>query len=439
MNRFLILCAKRIADGFSADGYTALMKLFLILFAFLLSAAPCLADPPQGVTFRDDQTILVRGEPFFPIGLYYCQEELDDPTGQGMKELREAGFNTMGYYRWNSPDWKQELDLAHDNGLMVWYRGVDGFAITDDAGEGRVVEQLRTYRDHPSLLMWEFQDEPILNQVPVDQARRGQALVRREDPHHPILVCHWPGAADRFESWKDLGDIVMTDLYPIPREKGYGRLPNKDITQMRDYLERLREAHGDKPRMLVLQAWSWDPLKYGERGYPTVAESRFMAYQAVLHGAKGLLYYGQYRCTKPNSAAALWSQAEDPTVREREFQRCLELNGKFWKEHRPFFKELEQASKIFVLREADPATAVSVAPADGSNAITVSTRQSGDRLYALAINASPTAGQFKLILPSAWKDAKLTVLFEDRTVQVKNGKLIDQFKPYDVHVYSSAK
>ena len=257
----------------------------LLLVAAGVDESP---SPVKTVTFRDDHTILVRGKPFFPIGLYYCQEELDDPTGKLMQELREVGINTIGYYRWNSPNWKRELDNAHANDLMIWYRGVDGFAVADEAGAARVVEQLQTYRDHPSLLMWEFQDEPILNKVPLDQSKRGQELVRREDPNHPIMVCHWPGDVDRFAEWKEMGDIVATDLYPIPREKGYGRLPNKDITQMRDYLEHLKKTHGDKPRMLVLQAWSWDPLKFGRKGYPTPAESRFMAYQAVVHGAKGL-------------------------------------------------------------------------------------------------------------------------------------------------------
>jgi hypothetical protein len=406
----------------------------------LLLVAGCAVwanEPTKSVTFRDDQTILVQGKPFFPIGLYYCQEELDDASGKLMQELRAVGINTMGYYRWNSPNWQRELDNAHANDLMIWTRGVDGFAVADEAGEARVVEQLQAYRDHPSLLMWEFQDEPILNNVSLDQSMRGQALVRREDPQHPIMLCHWPGAVDRFAQWKEIGDIVATDLYPIPREKGYGRLPNKDITQMRDYLEHLKATHGDKPRMLVLQAWSWDPLKFGKQGYPTPAESRFMAYQAVLHGAKGILYYGQYRCTKPNSAASLWSQAEDPLVREQEFQECVKLNGEFWDEHKPFFKELNQASKIFVLRDADQADAITFNSVDRYDHLSMTTKKSGDQLYAIVVNESNTETPARFSVPTALQDAKLHVLFEDRTVQAKAGTFHDQFKPYDVHVYAT--
>lgn len=412
--------------------------VYLTVSLFVVSVCSvCAEEPTKTVTFRDDHTILVRGKPFFPIGLYYCQEELDDATGKLMRELRDVGINTMGYYRWNSPNWRRELDTAHANDLMIWYRGVDGFAVADEAGESRVIEQLKTYRDHPSLLMWEFQDEPILNKVPVDQSKRGQALVRREDPNHPILVCHWPGAVDRFAEWKELGDIVATDLYPIPREKGYGRLPNKDITQIRDYLAILKKSHGDKPRLLVLQAWSWDPIKFGRKGYPTPGESRFMAYQAVVHGAKGILYYGQYHCTKPNSAASLWSQAEAPDVREKEFQQCLKLNREFWDEHKPFFKELEQASKIFVLRNPDEPNVNSFLSADGNQSISMTTKKSGDQFYAIVVNESDTTTQARLTVSSAFKDAKLHVLFEDRTVPAKDGMIEDRFRPYDVHVYAT--
>src|SRR5437899_431871 len=83
--------------------------------------------------------------------------------------------------------------------------------------------------------------EPIYNKVSIDGSRKGYRLVKREDPHHPMLVVEWPGAADRFGLWKGIGDIFATDLYPIPREKRYGLLPNHDITQMRDYIAALKK------------------------------------------------------------------------------------------------------------------------------------------------------------------------------------------------------
>src|SRR4051794_1354022 len=288
-------------------------------FLLLLLAAP-FAGAGSQVSFRHDHTVLVDGKPFFPVGLYYCPEEFGDPTGKQLQELRDYGFNTLGYYRWGLPGWQDDLARVHKHGLKVWIRGVNGFSIDSPAVEKEALDQVRRTRDLPALLFWEFQDEPVLNKVSVANSRKGYELVKREDPHHPLLVVECPAVADRLAEWKGLGDLFSLDLYPIPRSLKYGKLPNHDITQMADYIAALRQAHGDRPILLVLQAWAWRPLEHGEQGYPTPHESRFMAYQAVIHGAKGLHYYGQFHCTKPNAAAALASEAKDPAVQKAEFE-----------------------------------------------------------------------------------------------------------------------
>jgi hypothetical protein len=290
-------------------------------------------------------------------------------------------------------------------------------------------------------LFWEFQDEPLLNKVSIEGSRKGYQLVKREDPHHPMLVVEWPGAASRFHLWKGIGDVFATDLYPIPRERKYGPLPNHDITQMRDYLQALRKAHGDRPLLLVLQAWAWEPLKDGEHGYPTPQESRFMAYQAVIHGAKGLHYYGQLHCTRPNSAAGLSSEAKDASVNKAEFERCRDLNRRFWDKHRSFFQELAEASRIFVLADAKPA-ASPVLRAELSStrpSIEILAKQSDKAVYLLTANADSRKGAATFRLPESMRSlSEMHVLFENRRIAVKEGTFTDDFDPYAVHVYATA-
>lgn len=419
---------------------TCSFSLLLQNFRQLLLLAAFLGLPGAGhsqeetVSFRGDHTVLVSGKPFFPIGLYYCTEEFEDATGKLLKELADYGFNTLGYYRWGTPGWKAELDRVHRLGLKVWVRGHDGFAIGSPAAEKAALDQVRQLRRHPALLFWEFQDEPIYNKVSIEDSRKGHRLVKREDPDHPLLTVEWPGAPDRFALWKGIGDIFGTDLYSIPRERRYGGLPNHDITQMRDYLETLRKAHGDRPLMLVLQAWAWDPLKDGVKGYPTPYESRFMAYQSVVHGARALFYYGQFHCSRPNSAAALASEAKDEKTRKAEFEKCVELNRQFWDRHRGFFKELTQASKVFVLPPAEPALRITA-----NEGIESATRKAADgSLYLLAVNASEKPRQVQFRLPAGVKAAAVHVLFEDRRLPVKDGGFTDTFRPYDTHVYATA-
>src|SRR5579859_1140810 len=113
-----------------------------ILFALILMPRPAVIPAQQNkMTLRDDHTVLVGNRPFFPIGLYYCGEEFDDTSGKLLRELRDYGFNTLGYYRYGAPAWKTELDLVHKLGLKVWVRGHNGFAIDSPDVEKAVLNQ----------------------------------------------------------------------------------------------------------------------------------------------------------------------------------------------------------------------------------------------------------------------------------------------------------
>src|SRR5262249_21367767 len=145
--------------------------------------------------------------------------------------------------------------------------------------------------------------------------------------------------------------------------------------------------------------WAWEPLKDGEAGYPTPQESRFMAYQAVIHGARGLHYYGQLHCTRPNPAAALASEAKDPATRKAEFDRCVKLNRRFSDRHRAFFGEVARASAACVLPEAGAENRVTLVRESVPGGIETSTRQAGDDLYVLAVNAGAREREATFRLP----------------------------------------
>ena len=408
----------------------------LIVLTSVILWAGAVAARAADVTFRDDHVVLVGGKPFFPIGLYYNQEAFEDTSNARLAEIRAYGFNTLNYFKGYAID-RAEWDRAHQLGFMIWTRGYNGLAIGSDAAAAALTQQVQAGKDHPALLFWEFEDEPLLNKVDAGQARRGQAILKQLDSKHPTLIVEWPSAVERMAEWKDLGDIYAADLYPIPRERGYGKLPNKDITQLRDYLGVMRQARGDKPLMLVLQAWNWEPLKYGEHGYPTPAESRFMAYQSVIHGAKALFYYGQMHCTRPNSASSLFSAATDPATQQAEFAKCLELNRGFWERHRPFFQELGEAARIFALRDAKGPAGVKLSTTASGGPIELLTKQHGSELYVLAVNASDKPARAMFQRPVGNKSQKMHVLFEKRQITLHDGGWADDFKPYGVHVYST--
>jgi hypothetical protein len=63
----------------------------------------------------------------------------------------------------------------------------------------------------------------------------------------------------------------------------------------------MQAAAPAKPVWMVLQAFSWEllqnplPEKYDVKQFPSYKHSRIMAWDAILHGAKGILYWGSYK------------------------------------------------------------------------------------------------------------------------------------------------
>jgi hypothetical protein len=84
-------------------------------------------------------------------------------------------------------------------------------------------------------------------------------------------------------------DITGCDIYPV-------REGSRDVAVLGDATERWKKVgRNTKPVWMVLQAFSWSELGdyYGHKtiAYPSLAESRFMAYDAIVHGARGILYW----------------------------------------------------------------------------------------------------------------------------------------------------
>ena len=59
---------------------------------------------------------------------------------------------------------------------------------------------------------------------------------------------------------------------------------------------------------MVLQAFSWHAARPDRsRRYPTFAESRFMAYDSIVHGACGLYYWGSWIIDDPAFRRSLYA------------------------------------------------------------------------------------------------------------------------------------
>lgn len=131
---------------------------------------------------------------------------------------------------------------------------------------------------------------------------KGRALLRDLDPAHPVWMNHAPrNQIAQLAQFNEAADIVGCDIYPVPESPHVGHSDLRDRTpaSVGAYTIRMQEAAPGKPVWMVLQGFGWGDIRpeqppevREQLRRPTLEETRFMAFDAIVHGARGILYWG---------------------------------------------------------------------------------------------------------------------------------------------------
>ncbi len=260
--------------------------------------------PATGAVWIDRRLRLrVHGQPFFPVGIY------ETPlTPRTLAEFKQAGFNTVRLTAGPAPVLRALLDRLHAAGLMGWVELGHLMEITDPNGAKakRLRALVAALRDHPALLLWESVDEPAWGRRDPDALLAGYRIVRRTDPGHPVWMNHAPrNRVPTLARFNLAADISGCDIYPVPEPQTQSDLPNKTLSVVGDEADKDRAAVGyRKPIFMVLQGFAWGRLQHRSGVYPSLSQQRFMAWDAIVHGASGILYWGTPWTPKPSRAWA---------------------------------------------------------------------------------------------------------------------------------------
>ena len=128
----------------------------------------------------------------------------------------------------------------------------------------------------------------------------------------PIWMNHAPrNQIPQLAAFSEAADIVGCDIYPVPEyQVGHSDLADRSISSVGAYTLRMQEAAPGKPVWMVLQGFAWrdlEPSMEAARaeimGPPEFEETRFMAYDAIVRGARGILYWGSSAISKDSE---LW-------------------------------------------------------------------------------------------------------------------------------------
>ncbi len=358
-------------------------------------------------TIDQHRRLLVRGKPFFPIGMYFSAIKEDD-----LKTYAESKFNCLMAY--GSPN-RQQMDLAEQYGVKViysikdWYFGAkycprDIKSVADE--EPKIRQRVRAHRDHPALLAWYLNDE--LPQSYMEQLNAHQRFVEDEDPDHPTWVVLYQYR--EVEDYRNSFDVIGTDPYPI------GRAPASWAAEWT--AETFRQVHGSRPIWQVPQIFNWanyhkDSPKSDEHRTPSFDEMRSMAWQCIARGATGLVFYSWYDIHR-NPDVPFDSQ---------------------WDRLKRITAEIDRWSDVLLSVEAVPAVSLSGADpnSDAVSWLHWTVRRDEGKLFLFVVSDGDGEGAFRCSLPEAPKSVRQ--VGGERPLTVEGSGFQDALPRLDFRVY----
>jgi hypothetical protein len=333
--------------------------------------------------------------PKFVVGVYMQPPDTFDVW-------RTRGVNTLVGYesRGGSISNKDWSDAAAAKGFF-YFRKPNAPDLAADAKD-------------PNLLAWMHDDEPDVRKPPTDPSalQEHYAQWKKAGPNVPVFVNFSGGNVlggktpkETYLEYMKAADWFGNDFYAVT---GYNR-PDW-LWKVGAAVDRLREWSGGRPQFAFIetseQRLPWTPKT--TRGV-TTDEFRAEVWHAVIHGARGVVYFPQqigegfkYDATPPRVALEMAKQN----------------------------KRLSELGDVLA-GEQNPATF----KAEAASPLEVGWRVAAGRAYVIALNFSDDVAKGRAIKVSG-PAPRAAAMWEGRDVAVSGGVITDDFGPYEVHVYA---
>jgi hypothetical protein len=345
---------------------------------------------------------------FFPLAVW-----LQAPANAA--HYRAIGINTyVGLWRGPTEEQFEALDRA---GLRLIC--------------GQSARYLR-FKDRPTIVGWMHGDEPDNAQslgrgkgygppIPLERIVEGYRKIRQADPDRPVMLNLGQGVA--WDGWYGRGvrtnhpedypqylkgcDIASFDIYLASHEKEEIAGKLWYVPQGVDRLRRWTE--GRKDVWCCIETTRIDNVDRK----PTPQQVRSEVWMALIHGARGIIYFAHQ--FKPTFIEA-------GLLADEEMARGVAALNRQIHELAP------------VLNSPDATGEASVASSEGRVPIDFVVKRHAGRsyLFTVAMRDLETTGAFRL--PDQG-EARVEVLGEGRTIEAVGGRWEDRFAGYQVHLY----
>ena len=354
------------------------------------------SDSVTNTSIREDGTIMVNNQPFFPFGLYHDSSYISDWYGSNTKRLEDlkvisaAGFNTIRPQVGGNYDADVAfLNEAQSNGIYV----LSSFNYDKRT---KIVDR---YKFHPAILGWEIVDDVDHpnNAYSVGGVIDWKAEIKSTDSNRITYVS---GAfPTRIAPFFNLADVLGFQSYPIDNDPNVTKPLRSHYYALKSVTEAARR--NNQSIIANLQTFAWRNIA------PSPKQLRNMTYSALINNVKGIIYYSYfYPGWELSENSALWNELKSLVPEIKQLNSVL-LEGS-WKRLNSGTENLFAAQWTY-----------------------------NESIYVVALNASPTdIIETSISIPEA-VNGSVEALFSNRPQGMifNQGKLSGSIQPEDVHVY----
>jgi hypothetical protein len=259
--------------------------LFAIASAFWMgcsSISPlvCAAQAkPHQVSLRANGSLLIDHRPFFPMGLYHVSWGLSSAKQiEHLEDIAAAGFNTVHASANDWKDYAKFLQRANELGVYV---------LSEHHGDP--LEFTQSFKNEPAVLAWNLADDVDNGKHTPTKLMALNRKIQATDPNHLTYIS---GYSKDLQKFAQCASILGRQSYPI-RQHTTEEL-SKTYAEIAE-IANTKTGKSQQALLANLQVFPWSATGPQQNGtVPEESEVRNMTYQAILGGAKGILYYTYY-------------------------------------------------------------------------------------------------------------------------------------------------
>jgi hypothetical protein len=404
-------------------------------------AAVCAGSGGAADTSYDSsRTILFNGKPTFPLVLSPGPPlGAGTPWGtNGLAETAAAGVNLYrvgsGGATWSASDlssvlaWDRAAAALH---VYTW-PNLGGYSLAtpgspEDAGLANVIDTLTSDPSGSAIAMWKGRDEPWWGGIFPSQlefaycrvtGRGNPAWCNGESPLDPgrlwVTIQAPRGVAGDLALYAPVTDVHGVDDYPVTITN-----PDPDLHAVGRWTALLNSLTPARPVWTTLQicsSGSWDKST-GAFVLPTYEQERYMAYDAIVNGARSLTFFG-------GATQGCWSGTDAQ----------YGWNWTFWQGVlKPLVQQLSATSAIAPAL-VNSAPVPHVTTSNPATELMVKQGTSVDDLWVIAARSGDGSATVQFHGLPNWAH-RGSVYTEDRSITASRGAFGDRFAQWDVHVY----